>query len=109
MRTSVLSLCLLLCGTAAGFAPVDFVEHTIRTGYARPWCVYAVDMNRDNIKDVVASADGGSLISWWETDGGQNFREDTIAQVAGPLMVLPCDLDRDGDVDVVAALDLESR
>jgi hypothetical protein len=98
-----------LSGTAAGFAPVEFVEHTIRTGYSRPWCVYTVDVNRDSVKDVVSSAYGGGLVSWWENDGSQNFREDTVAQVGGPLMVLPSDLDRDGDVDVVAALDGESR
>jgi hypothetical protein len=106
-RTGAAGLTLAL--TTAAFAEIAFTEHVIRTGYARPWCVFAVDMDRDNDKDILSHAYGGRAITWWENDGTQNFTEHTLATPSGPLEVLPVDLDRDGDVDVVAALDGASR
>jgi hypothetical protein len=69
----------------------------------------AADFDGDGDIDLL-SGSCGSAVSWWENDGNQEFTERII--ISSPSFhcvtsVFATDLDRDGDMDVLAAAEQE--
>ncbi len=67
--------------------------------------VQAVDLDRDGDLDIVACAyHATEAIKWWENNGQQQWTVRTIANVPehGVIDISCVDLDRDGDLDVLA-------
>ena len=45
----------------------------------------------------------GNTVSWYENDGNENFTKHNISTVNNPEYVYAADIDKDGDIDVIAA------
>ncbi len=92
-----------------GSWPPAFREQSISAGVDGASQVHAADLDGDGDVDVLASAElGGSLI-WFENTGGLPLRfapRQIDAVVARTLT--SSDLDHDGDLDIVAGLSGES-
>ena len=74
--------------------------------------VHAADMNRDGVLDILAAIPGESRVAWFENNGGAatSWTDRTISSgLANPLSASAGDLDDDGDVDVVVALEGTGR
>ncbi|MCD4791066.1 MAG: T9SS type A sorting domain-containing protein [Bacteroidales bacterium] len=68
--------------------------------------VYACDIDGDGDNDVLSSSHANNIIAWYEnTDGAGNFGEEqVITTIAGhAIAVYACDIDGDGDNDVLSA------
>lgn len=68
--------------------------------------VYAADLDGDNDLDVLSASEDDRTIAWYENDGGfpPTFERRVIDTSAdGAISVCAADLDRDGDVDVLSA------
>ncbi|HRW56099.1 MAG TPA: FG-GAP-like repeat-containing protein, partial [Phycisphaerae bacterium] len=72
-----------------------------------PRSLVAVDMDRDSDLDLVAAASWGRRVTWYEnTDGQGSFgpRNTIAAPGDDTIYVAACDIDRDGDMDVISTL-----
>ena len=68
--------------------------------------VYAFDIDNDGDQDVLSASQGDSKIAWYEnTDGNGTFGVQRIitASAEGACSVYACDIDSDGDDDVLSA------
>lgn len=75
-------------------------------GQTKPWItnLAIVDLDRDGLKDVVACDAKLNRICWLRQTAPGRFQEKKIGQeVRGPAHVCPCDLDSDGDTDLLIA------
>jgi hypothetical protein len=87
---------------SGSFGPRNFV-----VAYAdRVNSVFACDINGDGDQDLLSASSDDNMIAWYEnTDGNGSFGEQkiitTLADYA--IDVFGCDLDGDGDNDVVSA------
>ena len=83
---------------------ISWRYRSIGTGFTNACVATAVDMDGDTDLDVVATAQGINTIAWWRNDGGYpvKWTKFTIADdFIRPWPLLSCDLDGDGDNDVV--------
>jgi hypothetical protein len=86
--------------------PLAWTKQTIGTGFLNACIAQAADLDGDGDSDVAASAQTSDDVAWWRNDGGSPivwtkfFIDDNFDRV-WPLYV--CDLDDDGDEDVLAA------
>jgi len=67
--------------------------------------VYATDMDDDGDQDVLATWHTGDTVAWYENTAGNGstWTTHTIATTAdGTVSLFATDLDRDGDIDVLA-------
>ncbi|MFH2140991.1 MAG: FG-GAP-like repeat-containing protein, partial [Bacteroidota bacterium] len=82
---------------------VQQIITTIADGARR---VYASDIDSDGDIDVLSASIGDSKIAWYENvDGNGTFGAQQIitTNVNGPWSVIACDIDNDGDNDVLTA------
>ncbi len=85
---------------------ISFVKHVLIASWVGAIDVQGVDMDRDGDLDVVACAyHQTDAIRWWENNGQGGFTAHTIANIPqhGVIDIVCVDLDKDGDLDVVAA------
>ena len=78
---------------------------TIRSNYDGAFSVYPVDMDGDNDIDIVGAANFGDEVAWWENAFGNGlvWQEHLIEEeFDAPSFVIANDIDKDGDVDVLA-------
>ncbi len=74
-----------------------FEQHDVLEGYS-VYQVKAADMNSDGITDLVIATNSG--IYWLENDGSPDFMLHTVYEGLA-RNAFPCDLDNDGDVDIL--------
>ncbi len=75
-------------------------------GDTKPWItnLTIVDLDADGLKDVVACDAKLNRICWIRQTVPGEFKEHKIgSEVRGPAHVSPCDIDLDGDLDLLIA------
>jgi hypothetical protein len=85
----------------------SFTKHVIDSGLSIPMdnAVFAEDVDKDGDMDVLAVVDSSDNeeIAWYENDGSEGFTKQLIASnFLNPKSLLAIDLDKDGDVDILA-------
>ena len=88
---------------------IDFLERIPigdPVGDSKPWITHltVVDLDQDGLKDIVVCDAKRNQISWIQQDPKGTYHEKNIgSQVRGPAHVTPCDIDKDGDLDLLVA------
>jgi hypothetical protein len=87
----------------------SFVQHVINNNSAWPTSVMAVDIDGDNDMDIITAesltSEGG--IVCYENNGLNSFTKFSIDNnIASANSIYAIDMDKDGDIDIVAALDI---
>lgn len=85
----------------------SFTKRVIDSGLSIPMdnAVHAGDVDKDGDVDVLAIVDDSDQheIAWYENDGDQDFTKHLIASnFLNPKSLLAIDLDKDGDMDILA-------
>jgi hypothetical protein len=89
-----------------GGSPIVWTAQVLSSSAGGARSVRAADLDGDLDIDVVGAALTDNELTWWRNDGGSPivWTEITItAAFGGAHMVRTCDVDRDGDLDLVAA------
>ena len=89
-----------------GGTPVTWTKYLIADAFSTAICVYAEDMDGDLDMDVLGAAWWRNQIAWWSNDGGNPivWTKQAIANgFTNAHEVYACDVDRDGDADVLGA------
>ena len=88
---------------------IDFLEKISvgdPVGDSKPWITHlkVVDLDQDGLKDIVVCDAKRNRISWIQQNPKGVYHEKKIgSQVRGPAHVTPCDIDKDGDLDLLVA------
>jgi len=88
---------------------IDFLERKPigdPVGNSKPWITHltVVDLDQDGLKDVVVCDAKQNQISWIKQGPPGTYSEKKIgSQVRAPAHATPCDIDRDGDTDLLIA------
>ena len=93
-----------------GARPPAFTAHPITTTADDPRSVATADLDGDGDLDLLAASFGDDRVTWYENDGTAppGFSPHTIATDRnGASAVVAGDVDRDGDLDVLAASALD--
>lgn len=88
-----------------GGHPLTWTKQTIARGFNVAHWVYAADIDRDGLQDVLGVAFSNDEIAWWRNNGGEpiQWTKQTIDNnFDGVLTVVATDMDADGDPDVLA-------
>jgi len=89
-----------------GSNPVTWTKFEIDNNFIGAIYVIAEDIDGDSLIDVAAAAWNGNEVSWWKNDGGSPVQwtkqiiDSTLLQAHE---VYASDLDKDNDIDIVAA------
>jgi hypothetical protein len=88
-----------------GGNPIQWTKQIIGTNFHAACIAQAADFDGDGDLDVAATAQTSNQVAWWRNDGGNpivwtKLYVDQFFYRVWPLYV--CDLDEDGDQDVVA-------
>ncbi len=95
-----------------GGTPLQWTKIIVNGTFSGAGTVMGCDINGDGKTDILAGAKTGDQIAWWENSGG-----DTILWIKHiirssydfPHEVYGCDIDLDGDTDVLAASSLQNE
>jgi hypothetical protein len=83
----------------------NWSERVVDDDAGGPYCTVAWDMDIDGDTDILGSLFSDMMICWWENQDGQGTAW-TKHQVGGAIMdpryLAPCDVDGDGDPDVLS-------
>jgi len=89
-----------------GAASLSFTERVISTSADGACSVFAADVDADGDLDVLSASPNDNKIAWYESDGASplSFTERVISSSADrACSVFACDVDGDGDMDVLSA------
>ncbi len=89
-----------------GGSPVVWTKYLIADSFSGAIFVYAEDVDGDLDMDVLGAGWFRNQIAWWRNDGGNPVVWTKLIIANGytnPHEVYACDLDRDGDTDVLGA------
>ncbi|NOZ75796.1 MAG: PKD domain-containing protein, partial [FCB group bacterium] len=81
-------------------------QQVISTEGSSPRSVFAIDLDGDNDADVLSASSGDDKIAWYEnTDGNGSFGAQQVISTDADyaFSVYACDIDGDGDNDVLSA------
>lgn len=87
-----------------------FTEHIVSTSVNGAITVHSADMDGDGDIDIIAGATLGFEVLWFENDGSPTpgFTPHSISTTLNRVRTVhPVDLDNDGDLDILAALNGE--
>ncbi|UCE18767.1 MAG: VCBS repeat-containing protein [Gemmatimonadota bacterium] len=87
-----------------GGDPITWVEQTIGVGFTGAKSARAADIDGDGDLDVIGAAIQADEVTWWRNDGGDPIQWTEFVidnHFDGAHRVEICDLDEDGDCDVV--------
>ena len=93
-----------------GAADPSWTAADIATSADAPYSVYVADMDDDGDLDIVSASFEDDTIAWYENDGAADpswTAADITTSADGALMVYIADMDGDGDLDIVAASELD--
>ncbi len=85
-----------------------WTEHLVDGAFDGACSVHAADVDGDGDLDVLGAANSDGDITWWENSVGDGtvWTEHIVdGALDGPRSVYAADVDGDGDMDVLAALD----
>ncbi len=77
---------------------LDSLQRPVHSSYA--------DLDDDGLMDIITAEFGkwtGSL-SWWKNLGNQAYKREILRGKAGATKTIPYDLDKDGDLDILALM-----
>jgi len=79
--------------------------HVIDNGFGHTTCVYAKDMNNDNMIDVIGGATSGNMVSWWENTGSPDVWVEHVVDDSFyyAYRVFAEDVNNDGLIDILGA------
>jgi hypothetical protein len=89
-----------------GGDPITWVEQTIDSDVDYPCRLDAKDIDGDGIVDVAATSWNDAKVAWWRNSGGQPIewtKQEIRTGYTGTHGLHVCDVDRDGDNDVLGA------
>ncbi|MCU0610860.1 MAG: FG-GAP-like repeat-containing protein, partial [Candidatus Eisenbacteria bacterium] len=84
----------------------QWAAQTLATGFGGARSVFVCDLDDDGDADVLGAALDGNRVTWWRNDGGSPLQWtelDISTNYGGAHQVSACDMDGDGDLDVLAA------
>jgi hypothetical protein len=90
----------------------SWTEQIIDNSFAGAHRVYASDLNGDEYIDVLGTAYLGDEIAWWQNNGGNpiQWEKQSIGEnFDGAISVYTCDIDKDGDNDVLGAAEFSGK
>ncbi len=69
--------------------------------------IHIADIDGDDLDDVIVSSDFMDVLSWMRNEGGGSFSSPIIidSNIQNPKSIRVTDMDEDGDLDVVVAVD----
>jgi len=88
-----------------GGDPISWTKQAIAVNFVNACVAYAIDLDGDGDKDVIATAQGDNEIAWWRNEGGdpiQWTRSLITGNFTRPWPLHACDLDGDGDNDIIS-------
>ncbi len=95
-----------------GGAPPIFVEHVVSSTAVTAVDVFAADLDGDDDVDLLSASFANARIAWYENIGGTPpaFNTRTVSNGAiGAFSVFAADVDRDGDMDVLSASQVDNK
>ena len=91
----------------------SWTPRSIATSFAGAQDVTTADLDGDGDFDVLSASSLQSRISWWENDGSPRddgwVLHDLSLSFAGACAVATADVDRDGDIDILGAAELDQQ
>ncbi|MFC2170611.1 FG-GAP-like repeat-containing protein [Calditrichota bacterium] len=96
-----------LANTHPAFAQIRFEEHSITNSLDGAWPFCIEDLDNDDDLDIIGCGYDGYILSWFENDGDQNFRQfmiDDSTNINGCRTMDVKDFDDDGDIDAVIGI-----
>ena len=90
----------------------SWTEHILDADFDGAYSVLSEDLNGDSYLDVIACAYDGGDITWWENANGSgtSWIEHTVnGECDHPICVYASDVDSDGDIDVLGAVEYSSE
>jgi len=89
-----------------GGSPIEWTKKSIDKDFAYPMDVFSCDIDNDGDMDVLGAAWTQSEIALWKNSGGttNKWTKQVIkSNYPGAHEVFACDIDKDGDMDVLGA------
>ena len=89
-----------------GGDPISWTEQIIGNNFLGAKCARVADIDKDGLLDVIGAAFYDDEIIWWRNSGGNPivWEENIIVDdLDGSHRVELCDMDFDGDMDIVSA------
>ncbi|MEE9169523.1 MAG: VCBS repeat-containing protein, partial [bacterium] len=93
----------------------SFTKHTIHVATGDSWLIPGVvnaihgDVDGDGRTDIVTAGLVGGEVNFWKNDGNENFSKIRIdSNLKNPIGVATLDFDKDGDHDIVVAVEKEN-
>ncbi len=89
-----------------GGEPLEWTKQVIDGNFSVAMHATAADVDGDGNVDVLGAAWSGNEIAWWRSDGGDPIewtKQTIVSDYLAAHEVYACDLDGDGDTDVLGA------
>lgn len=86
---------------------LKWTKHSIVKGFGNACVAQSIDIDNDGLKDIVATAQSNGTVAWWKQNLNDNLiswsRTNLTTNFTRPWPLYVCDIDNDGDQDVIAA------